>query len=67
MLAKGSDGKPLYNFINGVLDLFEFQDVTFFSTIVFSGLALYMLWCTMKGLFKFGLRIFVFMPIHPMK
>jgi LMBR1 domain-containing protein 1 len=29
--------------------------------------AFYLLWCIMKGNFKFGLRIFIIFPIHPMK
>lgn len=61
------DGKPLFNFLNSVLDLFEFENITFFSTIFFSAFSLYMLWCTLKGLIKFGLRLFIVFPIHPMK
>lgn len=29
--------------------------------------AFYLLWCIMKGNFKFGLRIFIIFPIHPMR
>lgn len=29
--------------------------------------AFYLLMCIMKGNFKFGLRVFVIFPIHPMK
>lgn len=67
MLLEDINKKPVANVLNSVISWFEFDNMTFFSTLVFCGFALYMLWCTTKGLFKFGLRIFIIFPIHPMK
>jgi LMBR1 domain-containing protein 1 len=37
------------------------------AVIFYALFAFYLLWCIMKGNFKFGLRIFVIFPIHPMR
>ena len=61
------DGIPLHDFLNSVLEWIEMNIASFFSSILFILIALYCLWCTLTGTFKFGLRIFVFFPIHPMR
>lgn len=61
------DGRPVANFLNELLNSTEIGDATFFSALIFSYFAFYLLMCTLKGLVKFGLRIFIFFPVHPMK
>lgn len=53
--------------MNELLNKTEIGSATFFSAIIFSYFAFYLLMCTLKGLVKFGLRIFIFFPVHPMK
>lgn len=38
-----------------------------FGTIAYGIVSFYLLWCVVKGNFKFGLRIPLLMTIHPMK
>ena len=38
-----------------------------FGTIAYGVVSFYLLWCVVKGNFKFGLRIPLLMTIHPMK
>jgi LMBR1 domain-containing protein 1 len=37
------------------------------AALLYAIFAFYLLACILKGNFKFGLRIFIFFPIHPMK
>jgi len=55
------------NFLNQLLNRVEIGGATFFSAVIFSYFAFYLLMCTLKGLIKFGLRIFILFPVHPMK
>ena len=65
-LAK-KEGRPVANFLNELLNSTEIGGATFFSALIFTYFAFYLLMCTLKGLVKFGLRIFIFFPVHPMK
>ena len=60
-------GVPVANFLNELLNSVEIGDATFFSAVIFAYFAFYLLLCTLNGLVKFGLRIFIFFPIHPLK
>lgn len=61
------DGIPVYSFLNKMLTFFQNIGVGFLSTTFFSLLCMYLLWCTIKGNLKFGLRIMMCMEVHPMK
>jgi len=57
---------PISPFLNA---MFEKLDVVFplFGVIFYAIFSFYLLWCVIKGNFKFGLRIPLFCEIHPMK
>ena len=61
------NGKPVHPFLNNMLDGLVEGYVEFFSTGIFTIIALYLLWATMKGNIKFGLRFFwfTFYPLRP--
>ena len=61
------DGRPGYPFLSYLLIFFQDHDVSFLSFAVFSLLTLYLLFCVIKGNFKFGVRIFCCWTVHPMK
>ena len=61
------DGFPAHPFFNNLLTGLEEGNAAFLSTAVFAFLALYLLWCSMKGAFKFGIRIPFIFRFHPMK
>ena len=52
------NGKPVHPFLNNMLDGLVEGYVEFFSTGIFTIIALYLLWATIKGNIKFGLRFF---------
>ena len=61
------NGRPKIQFINYFLLYLEDHNVAFLSFFFFALFCLYLLFCTMKGNIKFGLRIFLFSAVHPMK
>ena len=61
------NGRPKIQFISYFLLYLEDHNVAFLSFFFFALFCLYLLFCTMKGNIKFGLRIFVFSAVHPMK
>ena len=61
------DGKPLYAFLNVPLVALADANVSFLSIIIFVVMTFYLLIITVKGNFKFGLRIMILGAIHPMK
>ena len=61
------NGRPKIQFISFFLLYLEDHNVAFLSFFFFALFCLYLLFCTMKGNIKFGLRIFVFSAVHPMK
>ena len=61
------NGRPKIQFISYFLLYLEDHNVAFLSFFFFSLFCLYLLFCTMKGNIKFGLRIFIFSAVHPMK
>ena len=61
------DGKPLFTFLNIPLVKLADINLSFLSIIIFVVMSFYLLLCTVKGNFKFGLRIMILGQIHPMK
>ena len=61
------NGRPKIQFISYFLLYLEDHNVAFLSFFFFALFCLYLLFCTMKGNIKFGLRIFLFSAVHPMK
>ena len=61
------NGRPKIQFISFFLLYLEDHNVAFLSFFFFALFCLYLLFCTMKGNIKFGLRIFLFSAVHPMK
>ena len=61
------DGKPLFGFLNIPLVILSDKGLSFLSIIIFVIMAFYLLITTVKGNFKFGLRIMILGQIHPMK
>jgi LMBR1 domain-containing protein 1 len=60
------DNKPFYPFLNNLLTYFQDNGVGFLATAFFAMFCLYLLWATIKGNLKFGMRMFL-ITIHPMK
>ncbi len=58
---------PGYPFLNKLLTGLEEANAGFIATFVFAGLCLYLLFCAIKGNFKFGIRVPFCFSIHPMK
>ena len=61
------DGKPLYGFMNILLIYLQNNGLGFVSTALFSVFCLYLLWATIKGNLKFGIRVMCCFDTHPMK
>ena len=61
------DGKPIYPFLNYLLLYLVDNNVAFLATGFFALFCIYLLISTIKGNVKFGLRIFIFWSVHPMK
>jgi LMBR1 domain-containing protein 1 len=61
------DGRPGYPFLSYLLIFFQDHDVSFLSFAIFSLLTLYLLFCVIKGNFKFGVRILCCWSVYPMK
>lgn len=60
------NGKPIYPFLNNLLTALENNNVGFVATAFFALFCLYLLWATIKGNVKFGLRVFLCWALHPM-
>ena len=61
------NGRPGYPFLSYLLVFFQDKGVSFLSFFLFAILCLYLLFCLIKGNFKFGVRILCCWSIHPMK
>ena len=61
------NGRPLYSFLNIPLVKLTDVNLSFVAICIFTVLSLYLLIITVKGNFKFGLRIMILGTIHPMK
>jgi LMBR1 domain-containing protein 1 len=61
------NGRPGYPFLSYLLIFFQDESVSFLSFFIFALLCLYLLFCLIKGNFKFGVRILCCWSIHPMK
>eukprot|EP00743_Colponemidia_sp_Colp-15_P002666 GILK01002888.1.p1 GENE.GILK01002888.1~~GILK01002888.1.p1 ORF type:complete len:501 (-),score=80.08 GILK01002888.1:109-1611(-) len=58
---------PISTFFNVFLQDLDLNGFSLFSVIGFGVIVLYLLWATMKGNMKFGMRFFFCCPIHPME
>ena len=61
------NGRPIHQFLNIALVKLTDLNLSFLAICLFIVLSLYLLLITIKGNFKFGLRIMLFVEIHPMK
>lgn len=61
------NGFPANSFLNRVLTGLEDSGVSFLATGFFILFDIYLLWCVIKGTFKFGVRIPFLFKFHPMK
>ena len=61
------NGRPINGFLNIALVKLTDLNLSFLAICLFIVLCLYLLLVTIKGNFKFGLRIMLFVEIHPMK
>ena len=61
------NGRPGYPFLSHLLIYFQDHEVSFLSFFLFTILCLYLLFCLIKGNFKFGVRFLCCWTIHPMK
>ena len=61
------NGRPGYPFLSYLLIYFQDNQISFLSFFIFAILCLYLLFCMIKGNFKFGVRILCCWTIHPMK
>ena len=61
------NGRPIHSFLNIPLVKLTDINLSFVSICIFTVLSLYLLLITIKGNFKFGLRIMILGTIHPMK
>ena len=61
------DDKPLFSFLNVPLVVLADVNLSFLSIMIYVVLTFYLLIITLKGNFKFGLRIMILGQIHPMK
>ena len=61
------NGRPGFPFLSYLLIFFQDESVSFLSFFIFAILCIYLLFCLIKGNFKFGVRILCCWSIHPMK
>ena len=61
------NGFPANSFLNRVLTGLEDSGVSFLATGFFILFDIYLLWCVIKGTFKFGVRIPFLFKFNPMK
>jgi len=57
----------IYSFLNILLLYFQNMGLGFLSSAIFSIFCLYLLWATIKGNLKFGVRVMCCFDTHPMK
>ena len=62
-----TNGRPGYPFLSYLLIFFQDNSISFLSFFIFSILCIYLLFCLIKGNFKFGVRFLCCWSIHPMK
>ena len=61
------NGRPGVSFLARMYIFFNDHDVAFISFFIFSLLSLYLLFCVIKGNFKFGVRLLCCWQVFPMK
>ena len=61
------NGRPINGFLNVPLVKLTDANLSFVAICIFTVLSLYLLLITIKGNFKFGIRIMILGEIHPMK
>jgi len=57
---------PFHPFLNDMLSAMD-KVFPLFGVIFYGLFAFYLLLCVIKGNFKFGMRVFILFPIHPMR
>ncbi len=57
-------GKPYSKFLISVFEFLEFKIARFISTFFLLLLIIYTILCIFKGNFKFGFRLFIFIPVY---
>jgi LMBR1 domain-containing protein 1 len=57
---------PFHPFLNAMLIAMD-QVFALFGVIFYGLFSFYLLLCVIKGNFKFGMRVFILFPIHPMR
>eukprot|EP00929_Paragymnodinium_shiwhaense_P049276 TRINITY_DN24867_c0_g1_i1.p1 TRINITY_DN24867_c0_g1~~TRINITY_DN24867_c0_g1_i1.p1 ORF type:complete len:446 (-),score=123.34 TRINITY_DN24867_c0_g1_i1:228-1565(-) len=69
VLAKSlsEKGEPVTPCLNGLFETFEGSGLYPVGVAFFAAYTLYLLLCVVKGCLKFGMRIFIFFSIHPMR
>jgi len=67
IIRVGTPPKPIYSFLNILLLYFQNMGLGFLSSAIFSIFCLYLLWATIKGNLKFGVRVMCCFDTHPMK
>jgi LMBR1 domain-containing protein 1 len=65
--VKHDKGKPANPFLNSVLIGLDHPASRWFGTAVYAGLAIFLMWASIKGCIKFGLRFFCCCRAHPME
>merc|ERR1712146_828880 len=60
-------GPFMPTFLNALFEAFEGPGLYPIGVALFGMFTLYLLLCVVKGCLKFGMRIFIFFSIHPMK
>ena len=61
------NGRPGYPFLARMYIFFNDHDLAFLSFLIFSIMSLYLLFCVIKGNFKFGIRLLCCWQVFPMK
>ena len=61
------NNQPAYPFLNNLLTGLVEANVSFLATAFFTIFCMYLLWATIKGNIKFGLRVMLCWSLHPMK
>ncbi len=66
-IAIRTGGIPSHPFLNNLLTGLEENNAAFLSTFFFAFFCLYLLFCTMKGNFIFGIRVPLCFSVHQIK
>lgn len=65
--VRDDTGTPASPFLNSILIGLDHPASRWFGTAIYASLAIYLMWCCIKGNIKFGLRFFCCCRAHPME